>query len=77
MFDYDKFVIENNDKRVRRNKRLRQTYFDTSHKDSKPNSATKAQSGKSKKKKYMNMTLDMFFPVKETSEDSDEPQRSQ
>lgn len=72
VFDYDKFIIEKDDKRIRRNKRLRQTYFETSQKDSKPGSATKAQSCKSKKKKYMNMTLDMFFPIKETSEDADE-----
>ena len=72
VFDYDKCIIEKDDKRVRRNKRMRQTYFEASHKSSKPSSATKAQTNKIKKKKYMNMTIDMFFPIKEMDENLEE-----
>ena len=77
VFDYDKFIIEKDDKRVRRNKRLRQTYFEASHKSSKPSSATKAQTNKIQKKKYMNMTIDMFFPIKEMDENSEELKQSE
>ena len=63
-YEYDKFLKKNQDRRAKRNKRLRQTYFATGFANN--FHSFDIGNGAGKKKRLVDSTIDMYFPVKET-----------
>lgn len=55
---------KNQDRRAKRNKRLRQTYFATAFANN--FNSFDLGNGGSRKKRLVDSTIDMYFPIKET-----------
>ena len=66
VYEYDLLPKRRTDKLLKRNKRLRQTYFASNIK----NIDQKSYNGNKKRAKYVETTLDMYFPA-QTSDDAE------
>lgn len=67
LYAYDKNLKRNKSKRAKRNKRLRQTYFATSYNNAFNSFDMGDQS--CRKKRLIDSTIDMYFPVKEEQDE--------
>jgi hypothetical protein len=71
VYEYDDEHSKSKARRVKRNKRLRQTYFATTFHN---NLSFDFGKGKGNKRRMVDTTLDMYFPFKENDEEMMEAQ---